>query len=71
MAFHQDWCDRDETGMIGTDSGMKTTENGMKTLENGMVRDSCVGEWGAVAIVLKCSFSLKFFIRQQCMTKNG
>ena len=36
MAFHPDWCDRDETGMIGTVSGMKTPESGMKTPENGM-----------------------------------
>ena len=40
IAFHPDWCDRDETGMIGTVSGMKTPENGMKTPEKGMGGDS-------------------------------
>ena len=54
MAYLPDWCDRDETGMIGTVSGMKTPENGMKTPENRMVGVSR-RERGAVAIVLKCS----------------
>ena len=41
MAFHPDWCDRDETGMVGTVSGMKTPESGMKTPEtDGMVGDN-------------------------------
>ena len=57
MAFHYDWCDREETGMIGTVSGMKTPENGVKTPENGMVGDSRRVR-GAVAIVLKCSIGV-------------
>ena len=27
MGFHPDWCDRDDTGMIGTVIGMKAPEN--------------------------------------------